>query len=41
MKDVSKSSEVIEVDIDICVFHVYKVLDDLYLKKLVVLVSVM
>lgn len=40
MKDITKPSKVIGVDIDIRLFHVYKVLDSLDLKKLVVLVSV-
>lgn len=40
MKDITKPSKVIGVDIDIHLFHVYEVLDSLDLKKLVVLVSV-
>lgn len=40
MKDTTKPGKVIEVDIDIHLFHMYKVWDSLDLKKLAVLVSV-
>lgn len=40
MKDITKASKATEVNIDICLFLIYKVLDRLDLKKLVVLVPV-
>jgi len=39
MTDITKPSKVTEMDIDIHLFHMHKVLDSLDLKILVVLVS--